>query len=358
MSSIWGNNFKISIFGESHGKCIGVVIDGLTSGIKLDLDFINSELQKRAPGHSKYTTARNEDDNFEILSGFYNGFTTGAPLCAIIKNKNQHSSDYSFNKTPRPSHADYTSFVKYKGFADFRGGGQFSGRLTAVLVFAGAVAKQILSMKGIKLSSHILSIKDITDTPFKDIDLSKFHFSTLSSKEIPVINDISMSKMLNEINFQKENLDSVGGVVETAILNVPCGIGSPVFDSIESKVSSLIFSIPGVKGVEFGSGFEITHKTGSQVNDSFFIENGKIKTKTNNSGGIQGGISNGMPIIIRAALKPTPSIGIEQDTVDIAKMKDVKITIKGRHDPCIALRGIYAVESAAAIAILDLLEEK
>ncbi|MCT4607444.1 MAG: chorismate synthase [Marinisporobacter sp.] len=359
MSGIWGNNIKVSIFGESHGKGIGVVIDGLKGGITLNLEEINREMQRRAPGKSKLTTSRKEKDQFEILSGYFNDQTTGTPLCAVIYNTNQRSKDYEKTKSMmRPGHADYTGYVKYFGANDYRGGGHFSGRITAPLVFAGAVAKQILEKKNIWIGSHIKSIGTIEEDGFDDVNVKEKVLKELTYKEFPVIDHEKGNIMKETILKAKAELDSVGGIIETAIVNLPVGVGSPFFDSIESKLSHMLFSIPGVKGVEFGEGFSITKMKGSEANDEYFIEDGEIKTFTNNNGGILGGISNGMPIIFKVALKPTPSIGKMQRSVHIEKRENINMEIEGRHDPCIVPRAVPVVEAAAAIALLDLLVEK
>ncbi|OPJ59346.1 chorismate synthase [Clostridium oryzae] len=354
MSGVWGKQIEYSIFGESHGEALGIVISGLPVGIKLDLDFIRKEMKRRAPGSSDLVTPRKEEDAFEILSGYFEEHTTGAPLCAIIRNKNTRSSDYNnLRYAMRPGHADYSGRVKYKGFNDFRGSGHFSGRITAPLVFAGAIAKQILASKGIKIVSHVLSIHNIKDTAF---DLANFEESLvkkLSSLAFPVIDESIAEDMKQAIRTAKDNKNSVGGVVECAILNMPAGIGDPFFDSIESTLAHLLFSVPAVKGVEFGKGFEISSLTGIEANDPYAIVDGEIRTTSNNNGGIIGGISNGMPIVFKCAIKPTASIGLEQDTIDIVNMKNTKLTVEGRHDPCIVPRVLPVIEAAAAIGILD-----
>lgn len=356
MSSVWGKNIKISIFGESHGKGIGIVIDGLPAGVALDEEFINSEMSRRAPGKDKLSTARNEADNFDILSGYFNNFTTGAPLCAFIANTSQISKDYSLLKDiMRPGHADFTGKIKYNGFNDYRGGGSFSGRVTAALVFAGAVAKQILMKKNIIVGSHIYSIGNVRDEPFNRTNIEDDFLENLRKGEFPTINSDRGNEMKNLILEAREDKDSIGGIVEGAVLNLPVGLGSPYFDSVESTLSQLLFSIPAVKGVEFGEGFNISEMRGSEANDEFYMEAGKVKTYTNNNGGILGGITNGMPMIFRVAFKPTPSIYKLQKTIDISKNENADIEIKGRHDPCIVQRAVPVVEAVTAIAILDLL---
>lgn len=354
MSGVWGNKIKYSIFGESHGTGIGIIIDGLPAGIKLELDMLKAELDRRKPGTAEFTTTRKEEDSFEILSGFFNDNTTGAPLCVFIRNSNQHSGDYEQQRELiRPGHADYTAYVKSNGFNDYRGGGHFSGRLTATVVFAGAVAKQLLAARGIIIASHILSIGAEKDVSFMDINLSELNLNQLTHSHFPTIDTAVGEAMRNAIDKVKSAGDSIGGIIECAAIDIPAGIGAPFFDSLESSISHLVFSIPGVKGIEFGDGFEIARKKGSQANDQYYASENYIKTTTNHNGGILGGISNGMPLIFRVAFKPTPSIAIEQNTVNISTMENTTINIKGRHDPCIVPRAIPVVEAAAAMAILD-----
>ncbi|MFT8312857.1 MAG: chorismate synthase [Clostridium sp.] len=356
MSGVWGKNIKLSIFGESHGNAIGITIDGLLPGIELDIDYIKREMERRMPGKNKLSTARKEADQFEILSGYFNNRTTGSPLCAIIRNSDQHSKDYSKLKNlMRPGHADYTGNIRYKGFNDYRGGGHFSGRITAPLVFAGAVAKQILAEKGILIGSHIKSIANVEDESFDKVNIEDSLLSDLLKEEFPTINKEKGVEMRKLIIDAKGELDSVGGVVETAVLNLPVGIGSPFFYSVESHLSHMIFSIPAVKGIEFGEGFDISKLRGSEANDEYYMENDKVKTRTNNNGGILGGITNGMPIVFRTAFKPTASIARLQHTIDIENHENAELEITGRHDPCIVQRAVPVVEAAAAIAILDLM---
>lgn len=355
MSGVWGSKIKYSIFGESHGNAIGITIDGLEPGIKLDLEEINREMRRRAPGKNKFSTARQEKDEFEILSGYFNDRTTGTPLCAIIRNSDQHSGDYEKTKNlMRPGHADYTGFVKYCGYNDYRGGGHFSGRLTAPIVLAGAIAKQILKQNGIIIGSHIKSIGQVEEDYFNSTDVNKELLDKLTKEEFPVIDSEKTLKMKEEILRAREDMDSVGGVVECAILNVPTGIGSPLFGSVESVLSGLLFSIPAVKGVEFGAGFSIAKMKGSEANDEFYIQDENIKTYTNNNGGILGGITNGMPVIFRVAFKPTPSIAKEQKTINILEKSNTVIKVHGRHDPCIVQRAVPVVEAAAAMGMLEI----
>ena len=356
MSSIWGDNIKLSIFGESHGEAIGITIDGLPPGIQLDMDNIKMALKRRAPGRDELSTSRLEKDGFEMLSGYFMDKTTGSPLTAIIRNTNADSKDYEKIKAlPRPGHGDYPGNIKYFGHNDYRGGGHFSARITAPLVFAGAIASQILKTKGIIVGSHIKSIGQVEDSSFDYRELSPRILESLKSKRLPTIDEEKAKLMERLILDIKEADDSIGGVVEIGVINPIVGLGSPFFHSVESKLSQMIFSIPGVKGIEFGQGFNITKMKGSEANDEFYIEENRVKTYTNNNGGILGGLSNGMPIIFRVALKPTPSIGKTQRTIDMVKKENREIKIDGRHDPCIVVRALPILEAATAIVILDLL---
>jgi chorismate synthase len=357
MSSVTGNKLKVSIFGESHGKGIGVVIDGLPPGVELDLNFIDCQMKRRAPGQSSITTERKEKDSYTILSGLFKDKTTGTPLCALIQNEDTNSKSYDKIKAKmRPGHSDYTGYVKYKGFNDYRGGGHFSGRLTAPLLFAGSVAMQILEIKNIFIGGRIKSIYNITDD--SKPNLSEYEIKKLRNMNFPVICPGIKEEMLYTISKVKNEGNSVGGVIETYVINVPAGYGEPFFDSVESKISHIVFSIPAVKGIEFGTGFEITQFTGKETNDQFYVKNNKILTKTNNSGGILGGITNGMPIVFKTAVKPVSSIACTQNTVDISKMENTVLNVTGRHDPCIVPRAVPVVESAAALALLDLILER
>jgi chorismate synthase len=354
MSGTWGNSIKYTIFGESHGEGVGIVIDNLPPGLVIDDSRIKAEMRRRRPGSTNISTSRNEQDDYDILSGILNGKTTGAPLCSFIRNTNQHSKDYDKIKDLiRPGHADYTGFVKYKGFNDYRGGGHFSGRLTAAIVFAGAIAKQFLSTQNITIISHILKIGSVCDISLRNKDLNKEDYSSLSTLGFPTLDITAGEAMQQEISAVQAIGDSIGGIVELAVLNLPAGIGSPFFDSLESTISHLVFSVPGVKGIEFGDGFDLAEMKGSEANDGFYIENNKIHTYTNHCGGILGGISTGMPLILRAAFKPTPSIAIEQNSVNIKSSENALIKVEGRHDPCIVPRAVPVVEAVTAMAILD-----
>lgn len=356
MSSVWGEKFKISVFGESHGIAIGVVIDGLPPGILLDIEKINSEMDRRKPGRNTYTTQRKEGDNVEIISGFFNGHTTGTPLCGIIRNTDKRSADYEEIKNiMRPGHADYTGKVLYKGFGDYRGGGHFSGRLTAPIVFAGAIAYQYLQQNGVTIGTHLLQIGEIEDIRMDPVKINAEELEKLRQMDFPVINEDASKRMKTRINRAKKESDSVGGLLETAIINLSTGLGAPMFQSFESKLASFVFSIPATKGIEFGAGFKFPGMCGSEANDPFCYENEKVKTKTNHSGGINGGITNGMPVVFRTAIRPTPSIGKPQHTIDINKMNETVYSIQGRHDPCIALRAVPVLDAAAAIVTMELL---
>ena len=356
MSSIIGNKIKISVFGESHGKSIGVVIDGLPSGKKINLDDIILQLLRRSPGLDDISSMRQEKDIPEIQSGLFNNKTTGTPLCAIIKNEDILSQNYEKNKhLMRPGHADYTGHIHYKGFEDYRGGGHFSGRLTCPIVFAGSICRQILEQYEILIASHISSIGNIQDENFNPTHIANSLINKLSQEKFPVINKLIKDEMKEKILEVKNDNNSIGGTIECAITGVPAGIGEPIFDGIESKIASFIFGIPGVKGLEFGSGFQSSLMMGSENNDEFIFENNTIKTSTNNHGGILGGISSGMPILFKIAIKPTPSIPKPQNTINIKNNKQESLLIHGRHDPCIVPRVAPVVESISAIAILDLL---
>ena len=356
MSSMIGKKIKVSVFGESHGKAIGVVIDSFPPGFEIDLDKVNFEMARRAPGKTKMSTPRQEKDQYEIVSGFFEGKTTGTPLCSIIRNSDTKSGDYSLLKDiVRPGHADLTGKLRYKGFNDYRGGGHFSGRLTAPIVFAGAVAKQILEEKGIYIASHISKLSNIKDKDFDAVNVKYDDIKDLKNMRLPVLDKSVEKDMEDEILKMRENLDSVGGVIEAVVLNMPGGIGSPIFDSVESIIASGMFSIPAVKGVEFGKGFDIANMKGSEANDEYYLENGEIKTYTNNNGGILGGITSGAPITFKVAIKPTPSISQKQKSVNVSTMENSDLEIVGRHDPCILPRAAVVVEAVTALCILDLL---
>ncbi|MBQ7597863.1 MAG: chorismate synthase [Clostridia bacterium] len=355
MSCSFGSKFKITVFGQSHSDCIGVVIDGVPAGLHPDLDAISAFLRRRAPGKGAHTTARKETDAPQILSGIVDGVTCGAPLCAVIQNENRRSGDYDALKNlPRPGHADFTAFEKFDGYADTRGGGNFSGRMTAPLCFAGAIAKQILAESGITIGAHISRLAKIDDAPFDPIGIDAKTLKQIAEKDFPVLRDDVKDAMLAAIAAAKEDGDSVGGVIECAAVGLPVGWGEPIFDGAESIISHLVFGIPAVKGIEFGSGFAGADLRGSENNDAFTVKNGEITTKTNCHGGILGGITSGQPLIFRAAIKPTPSIAKAQTTVHLQTLQEETITIGGRHDPCIVPRAVPCMEAAMAIALLNL----
>ena len=355
MSSIWTNRISISIFGESHGPAIGVIIDNLPAGEYINVEELGRFMARRAPKKDGTTTSRSEKDMPQILSGVHNERTTGTPLCAFIQNTDTHSGDYSnISRLARPGHADYTGALRYKGFNDVRGGGHFSGRLTAPLCFAGAVCAQILERRGIYVGAHISEIHNIKDTEFNHINVSRDDILSVRYKEFPVINDKKGKLMFEDIQKARLGCESLGGIIECAAVNVPAGIGSPIFNGLENSIAQLIFGIPAVKGLEFGAGFTAAKMVGSQNNDDFYIDDfGHVKTKTNNHGGILGGISSGIPITLNVAIKPTPSIAKPQATIDYSNMSNETLEIKGRHDPCIVPRAVPCVEAAVNIALLS-----
>ena len=350
----FGENIKISIFGESHGKAVGCIIDGLGSGIALNMNYIMKFMARRK-SDGVLGTRRIEEDIPVILSGVTNGITNGFPLAIMIENKNVRSKDYDNDILPRPSHADYVALIKHKGFADLRGGGHFSGRLTAPLVFAGAICSAILKNKGITIGSHISRIADLKDVPFEKVTLSENNLSLLSDMKIPLNNKLIESEIIDCIENARDQGDSVGGIIECGIHGIEAGVGSPFFRSVESTLSSMLFSVPAVKGVEFGAGFDFAKMKGSVANDNYCNDDNEIRTTTNNNGGINGGITNGMPIIFSCAIKPTPSISKLQKSVNLNTNKEQEISIVGRHDPCIVLRALPVIEAVTAIAILDLI---
>lgn len=356
MSSVVCENIKLSIFGESHGEAIGCVIDGLPAGVKLDMDEIYREMARRAPGKDKTATPRLEKDMPHILSGVLDNTTTGAPLAMIIENTNTRSGDYSNLMTvPRPSHSDYPAYVKYNGFNDIRGGGHFSGRLTAPLTFAGAVAKQTLAQKGIKIGAHIKQIGSVKDDALDYNNISLELCETLNHKPFATINADAEDAMRAEVEKYRLDQDSVGGAIEFFVLGMPVGVGGNMFDTVESKLASILFGVPAVKGVEFGIGFDFASANASKVNDEYEIKDGKVSLITNNNGGILGGMTSGAPIVGTVAIKPTPSISKEQKSVNLQTMENATLTINGRHDPCIVPRAVPVIESAVALGILDLL---
>lgn len=355
MKNTFGNNISITLFGESHGEAIGCVLDGIAPGIEVDEEFIASQMEKRK-GINSISTPRREADKVRILSGVFEGRTTGTPIALMIENQTQHSEDYSSTKDlARPGHADFTAQCKYGGFQDYRGGGHFSGRITAPIVAAGAICLKALNKKGIEIGTHISSCAGVKDREFEklgeDIEL-------LKTKEMPTLCDKAGEDMISAIESARKEGDSVGGILTTAVVGMPSGVGEPWFDTVESLLAHALFSIPAVKGVEFGKGFGFADMKGSAANDEFFMEEGRVQTKTNNNGGINGGITNGMPIVFSCAVKPTPSIFKEQNTVDFIKNEDAVLSIKGRHDPAIIHRARVVVDSITAITLCDLLSTK
>lgn len=356
MSSEFGKNIKLSIFGESHGKAIGCVIDGLPAGVELDMDKIYVDMSRRAPGKDRSATPRLEKDIPNIISGVLDNVTTGAPLAMVIENTNTKSGDYSnLMMVPRPSHSDYPAYVKYSGNNDIRGGGHFSGRLTAPLVFAGAVAKQILEQKGITVGAHIAKIADVCDDMFDKNDISAELLKKLSSVSFSTISAEAQEKMRAAIECARLEQDSVGGVIECAAVGIPVGFGANIFSTVESHLASMLFGIPAVKGVAFGSGFDFAEMTGSQANDAYCIIDGEVALRTNHNGGVLGGMTSGAPIVLSAAIKPTPSISQPQQSVNLQTMEEETLVIKGRHDPCIVPRAVPVVEAAVAFALLDMM---
>ena len=355
MSSEYGKNIRISVFGQSHGRAIGVNIDGLPAGERIDPEELAAFMARRAPGRGPLTTARSETDEPVFLSGIENGVTTGFPVCAIIENRDVRSGDYdAFADTPRPGHADYTARIRYGGFADMRGGGHFSGRLTAPLCIAGGVIRQILARRGIYAGAHLLSVGDACDEPFPLMPDAAL-FSRIAEGDMPVVDPGAGDRMRRVIETVRAAGDSVGGVIECAVIGLPAGLGSPLFGGVENVIAAAVFGVPAVKGVEFGAGFRAAAMRGSEHNDPFVVENGAIGTATNNAGGVLGGITDGMPVVFRAAVKPTPSIALPQRTVNTRELTEAEISVKGRHDPCVAVRAVPAIEAAAAIAVYDLL---
>lgn len=354
MRNILGDKVTLTLFGESHGPYVGATLDGILPGIVIDHEFINKQLLKRRP-QGAYETSRVELDEYEFISGVFNNITTGAPLTVIVPNNNIKSSDYEkIKNTPRPSHADYVAHVKYEGFNDYRGGGHFSGRITTPIVIIGAILLKLLEQKNILIGTHILKCLNVFDRSFNKVDED---IKKLSNKIFPVIDDVEQD-MINEIDKVRANSDSVGGILQTAIVNLPVGLGDPWFSSVEGKISNAVFSIGGVKGIEFGEGFNFSNMIGSNANDSFIYKDNKIMTKTNHNGGINGGITNGMPVIFNTAIKPTPSISKTQDSIDLYTNENVSLNISGRHDPAIIRRIAVVIDSIVAIVITDLLSIK
>lgn len=352
MSSTYGERIKLSIFGQSHGAAIGMTLDGVPAGLPVDTQALQSFLNRRAPGQNDYSTPRCEEDAPEFLSGIVDGYTCGAPIAAIIRNKNTRSGDYSNLKDcPRPGHADYTAHVKYGGYQDVAGGGHFSGRLTAPLCIAGGLCMQWLEKLGIRIGAHLSVCAGVADEPIY-LDWVNPDLDQINT-DFPVLNPEAGAKMREEIQKARADGDSVGGLIECVITGLPAGLGDPMFGGMENRIAQIVYGIPAVKGLEFGSGFTGSYLRGSQNNDGFTVKDGVVQTKSNYAGGILGGITNGMPLVFQVAIKPTPSISIPQTTISLANMKEKELTVAGRHDPCIAPRAVPVVEAAAAIAIYD-----
>lgn len=356
MSSVLGNKIKLSVFGESHGKAIGCVIDGLPNGIKLDFDEINREMARRAPGKDKTATPRKESDIPHILSGVLNDTTTGAPLAVMIENTNTRSGDYGNLMTvPRPSHSDYPAYVKYNGNNDVRGGGHFSARLTAPIVFAGAVAKQVLKVKGVTIGAHINQIGSVRDDSFDKNNISENQLEALVNKQFAVINDEKEAEMRAAVEAARIEGNSIGGVVECAAIGLPVGLGGNMFDTVESRLSAALFGVPAVKGVQFGAGFDFAGMLGSEANDGYEIKDGSVALVSNNNGGVLGGMTSGAPIVFSVVLKPTPSISLPQKSVNLQTMENETLVVKGRHDPCVVPRAVPVIEGITAVVLLDLM---
>ena len=359
MRSTWGNNLQLTIFGESHGPAIGVVVDGLPIGLSVDEEAVARDMARRAPGQDPTATARRESDRVRIVSGLYRGHTTGAPLCGLIENTNVRSGDYeAMQRLMRPGHADYAGYVKYRGMNDPRGGGHFSGRLTAPLVFAGALCRQALAARGIEVGAHIASIAGVEDAPMDPVGVDAQTLRALRDARFALLDPAREAAMRARVEEARLAGDSVGGSIEVAAVGVPAGLGAPFFDSLESTLAHLLFSIPAVKGVAFGDGFGLCAMRGSGANDAMRVQDGRVTCETNHNGGVTGGITNGMPVVCRVAVKPTPSIAQPQRTVDVSCMADAQIEIRGRHDPCIVPRAVPVVESAMLLALMDLLLEE
>ena len=353
MKNTFGQSISLTVFGESHGAGVGVVLDGLCSGLDVNDASIKTALSRRAPSTST-DTARRERDAYQILSGVFNGKTTGTPICIFIPNENTDSKAYEYG-IARPSHADYAAFCKYGGYEDYRGGGHFSGRVTAGIVAAGAILKDALKGLGVSIGTHILECANVRDNEFNDIQNEVL---SLDCAKFPVLNEDKAKEMIACIEQAKANLDSVGGITQTAIVGLPAGVGEPMFDSVEGMLSHAMFAIGAVKGIEFGKGFRLGKMLASSANDAFVIEDGKVKTSTNNNGGINGGITNGMPVLFNLAIKPTPSIAQKQNTVDFVNGKQTEIEIVGRHDPAIVRRICPVIDSVSALVVCDLLAQR
>ena len=358
MSSTFGNVLRLSIFGQSHSPAIGCSLDGIPAGIAVDLEQLQAFLDLRAPGRDETATKRREADAAHIIAGIVDGHTTGAPIAAIIENTNTRSKDYSeLRRKPRPGHADFPARVKYHNMHDVAGGGHFSGRLTAPLCIAGGIALQALEARGIRVMAHVAQIGGISDLPMDDMVYREADRKAILENDLPCIDPAAADRMREEILAARDELDSIGGIVECGIYGLPAGIGDPMFDGIENRIAQIAFGIPAVKGLEFGAGFKVASMYGSQNNDAYRMHDGSVHCETNNAGGALGGITTGAPIVFRLALKPTPSIAQEQQSVSLPDGSNELLSVKGRHDPCIVARAVPVVEAAAALAVLDALLE-
>jgi len=357
MGSYFGKNIRISVFGQSHSEGIGIVIDGFPAGFSIDRDALNRFMERRAPGRNEYSTKRKEADHAEFLSGVINDVTCGAPICAVISNTDTRSKDYNnILDIPRPAHADYTAQCKFNGFQDVRGGGHFSGRLTAPLCIAGAICMQYLAAKGIHIGAHISSIAGINDTPFHPLGEPLTILDRVKAADFPVLDPLAGDAMRAAISAAAADADSVGGTIECIVTGLPAGIGDPMFNGLENLIASAIFAVPAIKGIEFGNGFSSAQLRGSENNDPYYYaEDGSVQTTTNNHGGILGGISSGMPLLFRVAVKPTPSIGKEQQSISLSGHEGAPLVVHGRHDPCIVPRAVPCIEAVTAIVLADLL---
>ena len=358
MSSEIGHSLKLSVFGQSHGRAIGMVLDGLPAGIKIDQEELYQFMSRRKPGTSRLSTQRREEDRPLFLSGLVDGVTAGSPLCAVIENTDQRSGDYAaLADLPRPSHADFTARARYGERVDMRGSGHFSGRLTAPLCIAGGIAKQLLAAGDIHVGAHLLSIENESDDPFP-LYPTRALFDEAAARPLPVLSEEAGARMAQAVERARAEADSVGGVIECAVIGLPAGVGSPLFDGIENRLAAALFGVPAVKGVEFGAGFGAAKMRGSAHNDPYTVENGVVRTVKNDAGGVIGGITTGMPLVVKCAMKPTPSIGQKQRTVSLSRLEPAELEIRGRHDPCVAIRAVPVIEAVAAFTILDILMEE
>lgn len=358
MSNI-GERVQISVFGESHGEAIGVVLTGIPAGEAIDIPKLEHFMKRRAPGDFAWNSPRSEPDIPVFLSGMTDGKTNGFPICVIIKNKNANPQAYNALKhTPRPGHADFAAALRYAGKADMRGGGHFSGRMTAPLCMAGGICLQILQRKGIQIGAHAMQVGTVTDVPYTTVDLQEEELYKAGTKDFPANSDEVAENMIAEIAVVQKEQDSLGGMVECGVIGMPAGIGGPLFEGLEGKLAKAFFGIPAVKGVSFGAGFDVVSMTGSENNDNYHIKNGKMQPETNHSGGILGGMSTGMPLLMKVAIKPAPSIGKQQKTVNTSTMQETEISVQGRHDPCIVPRAVPTVEAVTALVLLDCLYQQ